>query len=77
MAFIPVLHWLLAHDVRGAAAAPCAPLPLTLSAAEARVNAELPLHRRSSDAALLGGRAIQCCNCRPLAALLRQASPTP
>jgi hypothetical protein len=70
MAIIPALDWLLAHW-RGGTAAPQGPPLIARSAAEARVNAELPLARRSSTATLLGGQVVPCRATPPLAALLR------
>lgn len=78
MVIIPALDWLLAHWRGDPAAAPCAPLPLSHSAAEARVNAELPLQKRRSCAALLGSRELTYRAKPPLAALLRPTgSPGP
>ena len=77
MAIIPALDWLLAHW-RGGTAAPQGPPLIARSAAEARVNAELPLARRCSTATLLGGQDVRCRATPPLAALLRPvAVPAP
>lgn len=70
MAIIPALDWLLARWRGGTAAPQVLPL-IARSAAEARVNAELPLARRSSVATLLGGQVVPCRATPPLAALLR------
>lgn len=78
MRIFPALDWLRAHWRGDPAAAHRAPLPLSRSAAEARVNAELPLNRRSACAALLGGRHLPYRARPPLAALLRPTgSPGP
>ena len=50
MAIIPALNWLLAQW-RGDPVAPTTPLSVSHGAAEARVNAELPLQKRCSCAA--------------------------
>jgi hypothetical protein len=70
MAILPALDWLLAHW-RGGTVAPQVPPLIARRAAEARVNAELPLARRRSAATLLGGQVLPCRATPPLAALLR------
>lgn len=78
MAILPALKWLLAHWRCNPVAVPCAPLSLSQGAAEARVNAELPLQKRCLAAALLGSRELTYRARPPLAALLRPTgSPGP
>ena len=79
MAILPALDWLLAHWRSGTAAPQVQPLIGDRPAAEARVNAELPLARRRSAATLLGGQVLPCRATPRLAALLRpvMAPPVP